>query len=864
MEDIVFDFVVDEPSVVCVECDAIPCSCGWVDQEFFQGFALRTCEHCGATIASNGMCKCFRPTPPAIECETCHWPIIQVNGGCRCKGAFRIQRIRLRTLLETGLLEPLLFKVFWVTRVFDGVEKSGVFTLSLPCVAERAYLATGAKDRFSFDWKEGDGVYEIVRQHVVLNPFSCPGKQHSGSLKQLKKRYVAVPMEEREDLQPLFFALHQNLSEKHKVYEALAKYFSCAGEHELVLYCTDLRHGVIEYGSQLERVIISIVGEWCGFVDGARQTSLKNAWCEIEKYCIVPNRDKYYEEQCSEYTKKGSILRALICKELSVVGLNALRPARRRCMMHFVPREPWSRNSWESPLELLYEAAIEAALHSVPKIRSFLQPEFQGGEITSSLPQLSDFYVVLCGVRRVQAVHNESWTKKKFAEEISRLAREDEDCEKSADDKRCLTSGIVVDHGETKRHRTREVLDDMTKMRDTMDQLQAVIERLPRQARQECMMNFKAFLLEKAGDDPNVGAFLDALRFKDRNELADLAYRYYWIGQGPLPDPGAFVAIVFGQKGLSVCQTVPPGVKIYGFSVVANCGAGLVSGLPVPYAVRDPYGLAEMEEEESVCVVWMGHAPVQVELLREQERQGLVLVASVNQSSVMGRAVQEDQMASNEVRIGCLTRAANNDSVVEGVVILGCPDSGRQQLQSQIEELKSDVDGIFSDADKLEEKMNELHLTLQETTGNQNDMQRQLDGTESEITMIQRDLNSLRLDVETQQHFVEELASLRVMVGEKRAEIGVAVGGTIDAGDGDVLIEDVGRSSVTVDEDVIGGEGVTLMNKEGEGKASSLRATNLTATKKVDVVVQLGVGNHTNLNKVKGRNITIKTGSGKE
>jgi hypothetical protein len=54
------------------------------------------------------------------------------------------------------------------------------------------------------------------------------------------------------------------------------------------------------------------------------------------------------------------------------------------------------------------------------------------------------------------------------------------------------------------------------------------------------------------------------------------------------------------------------------------------------------------------------------------------------------------------------------------------------------------------------------------------------------------------------------------------------------------------------------------MNKEGEGKASSLRATNLTATKKVDVVVQLGVGNHTNLNKVKGRNITIKTGSGKE
>ncbi len=704
------------PDGTCFDVSCHPFLCGACGQNLrYEGSPCRAC-----TV------RTLHRAREVEKCQVCEWALVPADGGCLCKNpkAFRIQRIALHNV-ETGLTEQLMTKLCWVTRKFDdGTIKSGVFSPSVPQKALKEYL--DYKNGDEFKWKKGEGVFEIVNNHKLLNPFRSNKGQNRGSLMPLKSdKFEMIFLDDLnrdKDLQGMWNGVGDSASSealKQKAYNMLSDYFFCVGELELALFCNDIGHGVIKIGFMFELAITLVIAEWCGFevTMQVKRDALKGALKEIAGNS--GNVDAFYNKECDIYEEQCDILRALICKELSCTAVTANR---RAFLMRVVPREKWTRMTWESPKEFLMHLVADPL-----------------------------------------------------------LAEEDE---VNGEGKRVAKRKSGGQRGKKQKPLTRAVLSDMARLRQTMDEVCTILGELPTETRRDCMESLRHNLEAKARGDPKVDRLLDVLLQKDRNELADLAYRYYWVGEGSVPSPGAVVAIVFGERGLSATTTVTQRDKIYGFTVVANIN-GTIKSLPSPYAVRGPYGLDRMIERgpPSVCVVWMGHAPVQI-YGEEVGAQGDALVATIIQGKVIGRVVSSEKFAVEQqrggVKIGFVTRRTDC-AMVEGVVILGTPDYGREELDCRLMELNTDVSSISDEVEKLARRVNDIDLDAKDAGEGQNEMRHQLDVVGNEISALYRALANLETESVQETNLLRmRLEQLESAVKQKNA---VLVTRTIKCGD---------------------------------------------------------------------------------
>ena len=250
----------------------------------------------------------------------------------------------------------------------------------------------------------------------------------------------------------------------------------------------------------------------------------------------------------------------------------------------------------------------------------------------------------------------------------------------------------------------------------------------------------KALDKAKEEDEKNGTNHLDVMltRLKQdpdfENFFGDLAYRYRWLKEEEQPKPGTFVAVILMKEGLFVCTKVPKEATVIGYSVVANDGSK--EGMPRPYIEANPNGV---KREESVGVVWLGHAYVKLEeykvgdaVMVEQREDGTVCAGK-------GRGVKIGQIVNG----------------MTGEAIIALTNNDMKEFQTHMEENMKEL--VEEAKEEFKKEIGELKKQMKDGSTISKTMRVEIDNLYHDMNEMERLWSDVLGDVEELKKGIEEL-----------------------------------------------------------------------------------------------------------
>jgi archaellum component FlaC len=698
---------------------------------------------------------------------------------------------------QSGTFEHLGCKLFYVT-LSDG--KSGFPRCSLPEELEKRYLSKGeeAVDK---------ATEKMILSNMDLDPFPSTNR-HSVALWPCKPTrtngFDVVHFDEfiqSVELGRLFKAavLSTNSNEIRRAsYGKLVDIFLVTGDLSLVLFCRELECGIIPLDSRMEKFVWLEIARFCGIVCQDALVIVRDALEFLSLGCIG--------EDVEECIAAKQFDRAVLLHELAANTGDVVGKAKKKFIEVLCENSTCTRLTWKNPT-----GDLEAALKEIRKKRR------AAVEVTAMA---------------ASAVAT--------AEVPKRRGREDNDDD---DDEREEQGNGVL---QLMMERGYVQGDDMEKiLRIDRDFLERLLTHWTRE-KVESMFN------------------------KRGKRQEDAAYWLDSLHPGEVMEAGDVICLVYDSDELK-CTKQKPSVAeaIFGRSVVAGA-AGLE-----PYVVTDPYEASE--SSSAVRVVYLGHAFVKIikPLVCFGVKLGSLLCGSGNGYAIVSQQEQANcggplgKVIGNPIQLG-------NEWFVPAIIFVGRGENDVQLanlqghfkdfkvqmggVQVMVEDIKEDQMWIQEATDKLEKKVKMLQQNVEEFRQFVSEVDLRQETQEVRVSQLEESVSNLTGD-ESIHVLKQQLSELVTAVYEKQKDAGVELGGDLDAGNGDFVLEDTGKNSVNIVEDITAASGVKIRNLDDDGSASSLVAKRFEASGLVDATVRTG-GNRTLLQGVKAKNVFIVTGSG--